>query len=81
MHCRHCGCAMTAYEAAELASQADRCALTAPFEECGIVWYCDSCYPALVEVATNALKRRKEVGENSQNHMDPKGGRTFSSLR
>jgi hypothetical protein len=60
MHCRHCGCVMTPYELAELASQADRCACAAPVEAGAMIWWCDRCYPMVVEGATHAHKRGKE---------------------
>jgi hypothetical protein len=63
MHCQRCGRAMTPYEAAELASQADRCAFAAPVEACGMIWYCDNCYYPIVVEATNALKRGRRAAE------------------
>src|SRR5580692_3195230 len=42
-----------------LASQVNRCAFVAPVED--MIWYCDSCYPMVVEVSTNALKLGKKA--------------------
>ena len=63
MHCQRCGRAMTPSEAAELASQADRFDLAAPVQQCGMIWYCKSCYPIVVEAATNAMKRKTAAGD------------------